>query len=95
MEARYYITCLWPGLAELWWRGRLSALPAAIAFAFTLNLLLVTRYMYPEWMASGLVSMACWIGLVAWLFFVVRSIRELPTLIAPRTVSEKPSWDCS
>ena len=31
MEARYYVTCLWPGLAELWWRGRLSGLPAAVA----------------------------------------------------------------
>lgn len=90
MEARYYATCLWPGLAELWWRGRLSALPAAIAFAFSVNLLLVTRYIYPEWMASGLVSMACWIGVFAWLFYVVRAIRELPTLIAPRTVSEEP-----
>lgn len=90
MEARYYLSCLWPGLAELWWRGRLSALPAAIGFAFALNLLLVTRYIYPEWMASGLVSMACWIGVIAWVFYVVRTVRELPTLIAPRVVSEKP-----
>jgi len=90
MEARYYLSCLWPGLAELWWRGRLSALPAAIGFAFALNLLLVTRYIYPEWMASGLVAMACWIGVIAWVFYVVRTVRELPTLIAPRAVSEEP-----
>jgi hypothetical protein len=90
MEARYYATCLWPGLPELWWRGRLSALPAAIAFALALNGLLVTRYIYPEWMASGLVSMAFWIGVIAWGFYVVRSIRELPALIAPRTVCDRP-----
>lgn len=90
MEARYYLTCLWPGMTELWWRGRLSALPAAVAFALALNLLLVTRYIYPEWMASSLVSMAFWVGVLAWVSFVVRSIRELPTLLAPRTVSEKP-----
>ena len=90
MEARYYVSCLWPGLAELWWRGRLSALPAAIAFTCALNLLLVTRFIYPQWMASGLVTMACWIGVFAWIFYVVRSIRDLPSLVAPRSVSEKP-----
>lgn len=90
MEARYYTTCLWPGLAELWWRGRLSALPAAIAFTFALNLLLVARYLYPDWMAGGLVSMASWIGILAWVFYVIRATRELPSLIAPRSVSDQP-----
>ena len=32
MEAKYYATCLWPGLPELWWRGRLNALTSAIGF---------------------------------------------------------------
>jgi hypothetical protein len=90
MEARYYVTCLWPGLAELWWRGRLSALPTAIAFAFALNLMLVARYLYPDWMAGGLVSMAFWIGILAWISYVVHSTRELPSLIAPRSVSDQP-----
>ena len=90
MEARYYLTCLWPGLAELWWRGRLSAIPTTMAFALALNLLLVTRYLYPEWLSSGLVTMAFWVGIVAWGFCVVRSVRELPLLIAPRRVSDAP-----
>jgi tetratricopeptide (TPR) repeat protein len=90
MEAKYYATCLWPGLAELWWRGRLSALPAALAFTFALNLILITRYLYPQWMSDGLVAMAFWIGVVAWLFSVVRSARDVPGLIAPRRISEEP-----
>lgn len=90
MEARYYLTCLWPGLAELWWRGRLSAVPTAMVFAFAFNSLLITRYLYPEWMASGLVTMAFWVGLVVWSFYVIRSIRELPQLITPRKASEEP-----
>lgn len=90
MEAKYYATCLWPGLPELWWRGRLNALPAAIGFGFALNLLLITRYIYPEWLAGSLVSMAFWVGLIAWTFYVVRSVRELPNLIAPRQISEQP-----
>lgn len=90
MEAKYYATCLWPGLPELWWRGQLNSLPSAIGFGLAVNLLLITRYIYPQWMAGGLVSMAFWTGIFAWIFYVVRSIRELPNLIAPRAVSEQP-----
>ncbi|MCG8648799.1 MAG: tetratricopeptide repeat protein [Pirellulales bacterium] len=90
MEARYYLTCLWPGLPELWWRGQLSALPTAIAFALALNLMLVARYLYPEWMSSGLVALAFWVGIATWLFLVVRRVRELPQLLAPRQVSDQP-----
>lgn len=90
MEARYYVTCLWPGLPELWWRGKLSALPLAIGFAVGLNLLLVTRYIYPQWMSGGLVTMATWIGVFTWIFYVARTVRELPGLIAPRALSEQP-----
>ncbi len=90
MEAKYYATCLWPGLPELWWRGRLSALPAAIGFGLAINLLLITRYIYPQWISGGLVSMAFWIGLVVWSSYVFRSVRDLPQLIAPRTISDQP-----
>lgn len=90
MEIRHYATCLWPGLAELWWRGRLSALSVAIPFTIGVNLFLVTRFIYPSWIAPGLVSMAFWIGITAWLFYLVRSIRELPGLLTPRQVSEQP-----
>lgn len=90
MEMRHYATCLWPGLAELWWRGRLSALSTAIPFAIAINLYLVTRFIYPNWISPGLVSMAFWIGLFAWLFCVVRSVRELPVLLTPRFVSDQP-----
>ncbi len=90
MSAKYYLTCLWPGLAELWWRGRLSAIPPALAFGAALNLMLVMRFLYPEWLTSGLVRLGCWIGVAIWIFFVVRAVRELPGLIAPRTVSDEP-----
>ena len=90
MEARYYVTCLWPGLAELWWRGRLSALSAAIPFTIGINLFLVTRFIYPGWIAPGLVSMAFWVGIVAWGFYLARSVRELPNLLSPREVSQEP-----
>jgi hypothetical protein len=90
MDTRYYLTCLWPGLPELWWRGRLSALPTAIAFAVAVNAILITRYLYPEWLPRGLVSMAFWVGLIAWGFSVYRCVRELPTLLAPRRAEDHP-----
>ena len=90
MEAKHYATCLWPGLAELWWRGRLSALPAAIAFTLIVNLILVARYLYPGWIHSGLVSLAFWGGLIALFFYILRTARELPALINPRDTCEEP-----
>ncbi len=90
MESRHYLTCLWPGLPELWWRGRLSALLPAIAFAMGLNLLLIMRFIYPQWLSGTLVRVAFWVAVASWIFYVVRSFRELPLIIAPRTVSEEP-----
>lgn len=90
MDIRNYSTCLWPGLSELWWRGRLSALPLAIGFAFGLNALLVLKYFYPTWLDPMLVRSAWWVGVVAWVCWTIKSVKELPALIAPRTVTEQP-----
>lgn len=90
MEFRNYLTCLWPGLSELWWRGRLSALPLAIGFGLGLNALLVLTYFYPHWLAPMLVRSAWWVGIAAWGYWIFRSVKELPALIAPRLVSEQP-----
>ena len=90
METRHYLTCLWPGLPELWWRGRLSALPPALAFAMGLNLLLVMRFIYPQWLSGTLVSLACWVAIGSWVFCVIRSVRDLPMIIAPRSISDQP-----
>lgn len=87
---RHYLTCLWPGLSELWWRGRISALPAAIAFTAVINVLLVARFFYEQWLAGPLVSLACWILFATWCVLTIRSIRELPQLLTPRIASEIP-----
>jgi hypothetical protein len=81
---------MWPGLPELWWRGRLSALIPAMAFTLGLNLLLVMRFVYPQWLSGTLVALAWWVAIGCWIFYVIRSVRELPTLIAPREVSDEP-----
>jgi len=86
----HYATCLWPGMADLWWRGRMSGLPVAIIFAFAVNWLLVSQFIYPGWLAGGLPRIAFWIGLIVWGFWVSRSFRELPALLVPREISDRP-----
>ncbi|MEM9588798.1 MAG: tetratricopeptide repeat protein [Planctomycetota bacterium] len=90
MDKKHYLTCLWPGLPELWWRGQLSALPTAVGFAIALNLLLITRFLYPLWMDSFLVWLGWWVAMALWGFWTIRSAKDLPQLIAPRQVSDEP-----
>jgi hypothetical protein len=90
VDNKLYLSCLWPGLPELWWRGRLSALPTAIAFALAVNALLIARFIYPEWLTLSLVRIAGWVGLIAWFYCTIKNIRELPGLIHPRKISDKP-----
>ncbi|MCC9604171.1 hypothetical protein LOC67_26760 [Stieleria sp. JC731] len=90
MDARKYLTCFWPGLSELWWRGRLSALPAAIAFGVGLNAYLILKYLFPTWLDPTLVRSAFWVGAIVWIYWSLKSIRELPALIAPREATQTP-----
>lgn len=90
MDASCYLTCLWPGLSELWYRGRWSALPAAVAFGVALNGLLVARFVYPEWLAPSLVRFACWIGVAMWLVLAFRAMGRLPALLQPRRAAAAP-----
>lgn len=90
MDATRYITCLWPGLPELWYRGRWSGLPAALMFAVCLNFLIVARFIYPEWLIPALVRVACWVGVGVWIMLVVRACSRLPALLQPRAVAETP-----
>ncbi len=85
-----YLSCLWPALPELWFRGRLRALPTAIAFGLGLNFVLVARFIYPEWFSFSLVKVGTWLGIAAWLFCVIRNVRELPTLLHPRKANPMP-----
>lgn len=90
MELRNYLTCLWPGLSELWWCGRLSALPQALGFAVVFNAMLVLKYLYPTWLDPTVLRAAWWVGVVVWICWTIKSVRELPALIMPRESSGQP-----
>ncbi len=88
MDASHYVTCLWPGLPELWFRGRWSGLPAALLFAASLNFLLVARWIYPEWLIPSLVRIACWVAVGVWVMCVIRQLGRLPGLLEPRLTND-------
>ncbi|TWU43827.1 hypothetical protein Q31b_13590 [Novipirellula aureliae] len=90
MSTSQYLSCLWPGLPEIWWRGRLTSLPLAIAFAAALNLFLICGWIYPHWFSGGLFWLGTLFAIAVWLFYVVQGLRGLPELIHPRTVSAEP-----
>jgi len=73
MFAIGWITCLWPGLPRLWWRGDWRALLGASAFAAALNLGLFSGLLWRQslpgwlvvagWAAIGLIWVVCaWHG---------------------------------
>ncbi|MEL7338384.1 MAG: hypothetical protein AAFN70_19505, partial [Planctomycetota bacterium] len=66
MNTHAYLACLWPGLPELWYRGRPSGFPAAIAFAASINVLLVALFIYPQWLSPTLVRVGCLAGTILW-----------------------------
>jgi hypothetical protein len=90
LDNKLYLSCLWPGLPELWWRGRLSALPTAVAFGIALNVMLVARFIYPEWLTFSLVRVGGWVGVAVWFYCTIKNIKDLPGLLHPRKASKQP-----
>lgn len=75
-----WITCLWPGLPRLWWRGDGKALLGALAFAAAVNLGLVSSLVWSDSLPTWLLT-AGWIAIgVIWIGCVVHGWRSLPIL---------------
>jgi Tetratricopeptide repeat len=69
---------LWPGLADLWWRGAWSGLALAAAFALLVNLLIASTLIWGELLGPN-PGGTIWGGFVAaWLALLVVSIRTSP-----------------
>lgn len=70
MQVTSWLTCLWPGLPRLWWRGDWRALLAAIAFGLVLNLWLVATFLWPELLPGkaakfgGIAILAFWVAAI-------------------------------
>ncbi len=78
MRATRLMTCLWPGLAELWWRGSLGGLLVAASFASLVNLTIVVSFIWPE-LVGTVVPTLGWSAVAAvWCLSLLRSFRHLP-----------------
>lgn len=67
------LSCFWPGLAQAWWRGSAAGLAAALAFGWSLCVLLIATFVWPDWFYHWLVSL-CWLAMLTfWLVATVRS----------------------
>ena len=78
------ILCLWPGLPQLWLQGQVSALVVAVAFSGLLQGMMLTSFIWSEWVPSG-VRTAGWLTLLGgWLFALGVSWRRLPYLAGER-----------
>lgn len=68
-----WITCLWPGLSELWVRGRWTGLVWALGFTLLLNAALVSKGVWPElgnaWVRNGLwyAVLGFWLASCIWM----------------------------
>lgn len=75
--------CFWPGLARLWLRGQWSGLLSAILFAASLNLALVTTFVWTDLVGSTFPRFAWLVISVVWLVTAWRSFWSLPKLSSP------------
>ena len=80
MQASSLVTCLWPGLPQLWWRGDWRALLVALGFAAALNLALVSSFLWPETLPPGVLAVG-WVAIaVFWAMGCWHGHRSLPRL---------------
>lgn len=68
MSRRYWIALLslWPGLAQIWTGQEWLGVFLATFFAVTLNLAIVTQFVWTEFLAAGLPSFLGALAFVTW-----------------------------
>lgn len=75
------LVCCWPGLAALWYRGQAWSLLVSVLFAWTVCLLLLATFVWPEWWHLWVVRLL-WLGvLTVGLISCVLSHLRLPQLL--------------
>ncbi len=77
MRKAPWVTCVWPGLPQLWTHGSWSALALAVAFTILLNGALVSSFVWTELISPALIS-AAWLGVACvWIVSAAVSAWQL------------------
>ncbi len=89
MPRAVWITCFWPGLAQLWLRGQWRGLLIAASFAGLVNLGLAATLVWPQWWPAPWCQ-AMWLGLgVSWLVMGIRSYGLVASFRDLLTINEQ------
>jgi len=87
MAALRYLTLVWPGLPWLWLRGSRLGLVLALAFAVTVDVAVLTTFIWPELTGLGF-SIGLWTATAAvWLVSTASAVSTFPPPI-PRVRAE-------
>ena len=81
MQVSSWLTCLWPGLPRLWWRGDWRALMTALAFAIVLDVWVMSRFLWPELLPPRLVTVGGLAVLAFWLVSAWQGSRSLGNIL--------------
>lgn len=76
------LTCLWPGLPRLWFRGDWTGLLSAGGFAVIVNFLVITTLLWPEIAPAPLCAVGFGFAVLWWGVGLVFSLREWPQIMA-------------
>ena len=76
------LTLVWPGLPWLWLRGSMAGLVLAVAFAVTVDVAIVTTFIWPDLVEIPL-TIGCWTATgVIWLASTVSAVAAFPAPLA-------------
>ncbi len=82
------LTLVWPGLPWLWLRGSMAGLVLAVAFAVTVDVAIVTTFIWPDLVELPL-TIGCWTAVgVIWLASTVSAIAAFPAPLASPSPAE-------
>jgi hypothetical protein len=88
MPTAPWITCFWPGLSRLWFRGQWRGLVSATIFAGFVNYLLLTSFLWPELVSPTIRSAMWFLAVGVWVASAWGSFRHLPQLLKSGGVIE-------
>lgn len=74
--------CLWPGLPAAWMLGLARGLAIALVYAWCMCGLLLATFVWPDWVAVGLLRLLWLVAIATWCILTVRNCMYLPRLLA-------------
>lgn len=88
MASVRYLTLVWPGLPWLWLRGSLAGLVLAVAFAVTLDVALITTFIWPDLVELSFILAVWTAAAIVWLVSTVSAVAAFPPPLARSVPAE-------